>query len=248
MKRRVKSDPAIIEGAFPAIISADVWQAVQDRAALARHRSPVNANAVMRNPLAGLVYCSECGCAMCREQGKKRPLLQCHTPGCATSATYLDTVEDALLETLRSWCATYAAPIARPMPTDTLEQRDALTRQLDGVVAQLTRVQELLETGVYSVQEYLSRKAALDARKSAINAEIDKLTRKSPDEARAAILPDVERVLDAYPLAQSVEQKNALLRSVVDRVIYHKTQSGRARHTGPLLSLDVWPVGAGTSI
>ena len=97
--------------------------------------------------------------------------------------------------------------------------------------------------GVYTPSEYMTRREALRGRQEALRAEIDKLTRKTPDEARAAVLPAVERVLDAYPLAQSAEQKNALLRSVVARCVYHKTQTAkRNQNSASLIELDVWPV------
>ena len=169
-------------------------------------------------------------------------MLVCPTPGCPTSGTYINIIESALLDTLRNWCATYAAPMTRPEPVETYAQREALQRQLDGISSQLTRAQELVETGVYTVQEYIQRKTALEGRRSALCDEIDKLTRKTPDEARAAVLPAVERVLDAYPLAQSAEQKNALLRSVIDHADYHKTQVGAGHNPAKLLSLDVFPI------
>ena len=247
VKKRVsRGDPTIIENAHPAIIAPDVWQAVQDRARLARHRSPVNTNTVIKSPLAGLVVCARCGHYMQRIQSSRRPLLVCTKHGCQTSAAYVDTVETAILETLHGWCATYAAPMTRPEPVDTYAKREALQRQLDGLLTQLTRVQELLEIGVYSVQEYTTRREALRGRQEALRAEMDKLTRKTPDEARAAILPQIERVLDAYPLATSAEQKNALLRSVVDHVIYHKTHAARKNENpADYIELDVFPVTEG---
>ena len=87
---------------------------------------------------------------------------------------------------------------------------------------------------MYTVPEYIQRKTALEARKTALDAEIDKLSRPTPDAVKQAILPAIERVLDAYHDANT-DEKNALLRSVVDRVVYHKTRKG-----GELI-LDVFP-------
>lgn len=233
IKRRVKGKPQIIEGVFPAIVAPDVFNAVQRRIAQARHKSPINANAHMKNPLAGLLICAECGRALVRLQGKHRPIVRCTNPNCTTSGTYLDTVEAALVDVLRGWSAEY---VEEPSGTpDNTAQIDALKRQRDGIAAQLARAYDLVETGVYTVAEYVQRKTALDARKTALDAEIDKLSRPTPDAVKKAILPALERVLDAYPSAETTEQKNALLRSVVDRVIYHKT-----RKNGELI-LDVYP-------
>lgn len=234
VKHRIKCDaPQIVEGVFPAIIARDTWDAVQDRVNQARHASPVNANAVMQNPLSGLIYCAECGRAMVRIQGKHRPILRCVNPHCVTSGAYLDVVEAALLDVLRGWSAEYID--TPPEQPDNASAIDALRHQLDGIAAQMARAYELVETGVYTTAEYIQRKTALDARKTALDAEIDKLSRPTPEAAKWAILPAVRRVMDVYPHAVTAEDKNRLLRSVVQRVEYHKTKKG-----GPLM-LDVYP-------
>ena len=239
VKKTVRADPyVVIPDTHPAIIDMDTWQAVQDRAAKSRHRSPVNTNEHLRNPLAGFVYCAECGAMMSR-QYSARIMLRCPRPGCPTCGSYLDAVEDALLDVLSSWCAEYAdAPSAprRPSPL-----HEAVARQLAQVDAQITRAQELVEQGVYSVAEYMARREALDARRIALNAELDKLYVQPPEEAIPAILPQIRRVLDAYPRAETAEQKNALLRSVVQKVVYHKTERGWINHKADM-ALDVYPV------
>ena len=246
--RRVKKPaliepPVRVENAHEPLVSPETWQAVQDRARLARHHSPVNRSSVVKNPLAGLIRCAECGKALQRDMSQRGPVLRCLTHGCPTRSTYLTTVEEALLDILRSWCATYAAPMTRPEPIDRYAQREALQRQLDGLTAQLTRAQELVEIGVYTPSEYVTRRDALRGRQEAIRAELDKLTRMTPDEARAAILPACERVLDAYPLARTPEQRNELLRSVIDHVVYHKTQvSHRNEPSAKYLTIDVYPL------
>lgn len=244
VKQRTRIKPPVsVDNAHPAIVSPDVWQAVQDRASLARYRSPVNTAATMQNPLAGLVRCAECGNVMLRDMSPRGPVLRCMTRGCPTVAAYLDTVETALLEILASWCADYAEPMTRPEPVEDVQRRDALRRQLDTVAAQLTRAMELVETGVYTASEYVTRREALEGRKKALTAELDKLTHKTPEQARAAILPALRRVLDAYPYAETAEQKNALLRSVVARVDYHKTQAAkRNQSSADFMTLDVWPI------
>lgn len=245
VKRRVRNQaaPVIVENAHPAIIARDVWDAVQARAKTASRRSPVNSNKEIKSPLAGLVICPECGKYMQRILSRRRALFVCMTPNCPTSGTYSDIVEDALLNTLRDWCAVYATPMTRHEPAEDAQHREDLRRQIDQTEAQLARAMELVETGVYSATEFIARKTALEARMSALAEELDKVTRKTPEEARAAILPALCRVVDAYPSAQSAAQKNALLRSVVDHVIYHKTRSAKKNEDpAQFITLDVYPV------
>ena len=241
-KRRIKSKPIVIDGALPAIVDRKVWQAAQNRSEKARHKSPITTNAEMKSPLAGLVVCPLCGHYMQRIQSSRRPLLVCVTHGCKTSGMYVDEVEAVLLDVLKSWKMLYSQPSTEPVKDNSAE-RDALIRQRDQIEAQLTRAQELVETGIYTPSEYMKRRNELEGRLKALQAEADKLTSVTPDEARRAILPAVERVVDAYPLAQTVEQKNALLRSVIDHIDYHKTQAAkRNENPAKYLSLTVYPI------
>lgn len=232
-----------VEAAFPALIDAETWQAVQDRVDSQHHVSPVNSNAVMKNPLSGLVVCGQCGRTMVRTQGRNRALIVCLNPNCQTSGTYLDIVEDALLEILEGWCADYVQPEAVEKHDDHADEIAALRRQIATARAQITRAQELVETGIYSPSDYISRRKALDAQISAAEAEADKLSAPSPEAARAAILPRLRTVLDAYRHAPTAADKNALLRTLLDHVTYHKTASARQSSANPreMLSIDVFP-------
>lgn len=242
-KSRTIAPPISIDNAHPAIISAEVWKAVHDRIALARFRCPVNKSAVMRNPLSGLVFCSECGSALVRKTTPHGPILECPRYDCKTSATYQASIEEAVIDTLKMWCVEYDKPAPRQEPVESIQQREALRRQIDTVSAQLVRAQELVEMGVYSPSEYMTRRDALQGHQEALRAELDKLSRKSPAEARAAILPEIHRVLDAYPYASTAEQKNNLLRSVVRRIIYHKTRAAKRNEKGAsFMTLDIYPI------
>lgn len=241
VKKYVKSTPKImLENTHPAIITPDVWQAVRERAELARHRSPINTNKISANPLAGLVICAECGSVMQMTRSAKR-MISCLNTNCPTCSISIETLEGIILDILRSWCVDYKAPEAPS--SNKSDEIAALRKQLDGIAGQLTRAQELVEMGVYTPAEYLTRREALQGRQDALKAQIGELSHKTTDEARRAILPDVERVIDAYPHAETAEQKNNLLKSIIHHIIYHKTQRAwRGQNPAQHLHLDVYPL------
>ena len=241
VKKYVKSVPSIVvENTHPAIIAPEIWQAVRERAALARHRSPVNTNKVSANPLAGLVICAECGSVMQMTRSAKR-MISCLNTNCPTCSISIETLEGIVLDILRSWCAEYKTPA--PRPDNKAEEITALRRQLDGIAGQLARAQELVEMGVYTPAEYLTRRKALQGRQDALETQMKELSRRTPDEARRAILPDVERVIDAYQFAESIEQKNNLLKSVIHHITYHKTKRAwRGQNPAQHLQLHVFPL------
>lgn len=241
IKKYVPATPGIvIDNTHPAIITPEVWQTVRDRAALARHRSPVNTNKVSANPLAGLVICGECGSVMQMTRSAKR-MISCLNTNCPTCSISIETLEGIVLDILRSWCAEYKEPATKQ--DDRADEIAAIRKQIDGIAAQLTRAQELVEMGVYSPAEYLSRREALQGRQEALKKQVEDLSYQTPDEARRAILPAVERVIDAYPYAESIEQKNNLLKSVIHHITYHKTERAwRGQDPSQYLTLDVFPL------
>lgn len=241
VKKYIRSAPEIVvENTHPAIIAPDVWQAVRDRAALARHRSPVATNKVSANPLAGLVVCAECGSVMQMTRSAKR-MISCLNVNCPTCSIAIDTLEGIVLDILQSWCAEYKEPATKQ--DDKAEEIAALRKQIDGIAAQLTRAQELVEMGIYSPAEYLSRREALKGRQEALNRQVEGLSRQTPDEARRAILTEVRRVIDAYQFAENIEQKNNLLKSVIHHITYHKTERAwRGQDPAQHLTLDVYPL------
>lgn len=241
VKKYVKATPEIVlENTHPAIVSSEVWKAVRERAALARHRSPINTNKISANPLAGLVICTECGSVMQMTRSAKR-MISCLNTNCPTCSISIETLEGVILDTLRSWCADYESPESQP--DNKTEEIAALRKQIDGIAGQFVRAQELVEMGIYTPAEYLTRKEALQSRQEALKKQMGDLSRKSPDEARRAILPDVERVIDAYPHAQTAEQKNLLLKSIIHHITYHKTQRAwRGQNPAQYLKLDIFPL------
>lgn len=239
-KKHINANPTIVENAFPAIIDMDLWERVQARAEQSSFRSPVNTREELRNPLAGLIVCSECGHRMWLMSSKRRPVLVCMHHGCKTSGTYVDIVETALLEILAEWKTTYVEPSEQP--TQNTGLLDSLRSQLNQTVQQLEKIQEFVEIGVYTPSEYIARRDSLLARKAALESEIGTLSAPSQSDVNAVLLPKIEYVLQAYQYAQTVQQKNDLLRSVIDHVVYYKTHQARKNENpATFLRLEMFP-------
>lgn len=242
VKRTVKSDPVITEHAHPAIISDDLFSRVQDMFAASRHALHTRPEVALVNPLAGLLYCSVCGKLMSVRGGKSKKLITCRTRGCPTTGIYVYDVVDAILAQLSAWCAEYRDPTPDPGDVGDDDARAALNRQAMRLRDQITRAQELVELGVYSPAEYLQRKNDLQQRLDAVQQRLDAPPTVSPSAAIAAAVPAARRVLDAFPLASTVEQQNALLKSVISRVDYSKTHASvRGETPSDYLTVTVYP-------
>lgn len=252
--RRVASRPksenaVIVDGRHEAIIEEPLWREVQ--AMFATHaRHPGNAAKKLTNPLAGLVVCSECGFHLNAKPsaGRRGPFLTCFTQRCPTYAAYLFAVEDAILKALEGWVEEFSGDADARRRFDASANADTAARkqlaaQREALDEQLRRSYDLLEQGVYTVGEFRQRRADLTARIAAVDEALGGLDSAPKPAPRAALIPRVITVLETYRTCETPEQKNALLRTVVDHVVYHKTQRGyRNNNPGDFLTIEVYPV------
>lgn len=247
VKSRPRSDAALlVDGRHEAIVDRALFDRVQ--AMFATHeKRPKNKLAPVANPLGGLVVCAQCGRHMQQKPSPNRhgPFLYCPTQRCPTCSAYISAVEDAVLTALRGWVDEIeAAPEGPSAPA--ADANGAALAQLNDqrstLTAQLERLYDLLEQGVYSIHEFRARREDLNGRLARIDDAIADLGKPPRPDPRIALLPQIRTVIDGYSLATSAEQKNTLLRSVIDHIVYHKTQRGlRNNAPGDFLSIEVYP-------
>lgn len=242
---------SLLPGRHEPLVSEADFAAAQD---LLSHNPsrPGPKEAAMKNPLAGLVYCSKCGRAMVRRPygGNYPDSLICPYTSCDTVGSRLETVEAAVLESLRRWLADLYAG-KRPEETDEAaelaradRQIAAVKKELEDLQKQLSRIYDLTEQGVYTSDDFINRSKENAARREAAEQRLVELSDRKKQlhaviVARDQLAPDLHHVLDAYPMA-TVEEKNALLKTVLSRVIYSKSTRERWS-TGSDLRLDLIP-------
>ena len=241
VKRSVTTDGAIVvENAHPAIIDRALFDKVQ-AIMHERHIQPRNnINKPLSNPLAGIVHCAVCGRIMRAQHSKRGYQLICPNYGCSTVGAPIYVVESALLETLQGWCAEYSeAPDAPEPHTD---NTPALQRQLSTLEVRLAKARELVELGIYSPAEYSDQKTMLTRQIDSIKREMAEQAAPPVANAIHSIVPEIKTVLDAYPLAETPAEKNALLKTIVQKVEFEKFVKGtRTSGPGQHLKLIVYP-------
>lgn len=235
VKKTVPAEtPITIENAHPAIISRELYESAQAR----RGRiAPVNTSKDISNPLAGLIRCSECGYAMTAHRRNAIGIryISCEHRECHTLSAKLDDVESALLAAIQKFAATYTPPQENP---STIKNKAIFERQLEMLQKRLSRARELVELGTYTPQEYLLQRDEIQSKINAVKSQLDNIEAPKPVPVPASV---ISKTIDAYQYAQSAAEKNALLKSIIDHVIYTKTE--RRTHNGSdTFSLDVFPV------
>ena len=244
-KKHIKSDPTIVENAHPAIISDETFNAVQKMFEESNHAAPKHTQAELRNCLSGLLYCSKCGKAMSMRGGRYRNgtdrTVACLTRGCPTYGTYIGIIVDIVLETLHEWCAVFKVP-QQEQPIRDNSQTEHLKRQIATIEAQITKAQELVELGVYTPSEYIQRRDELNNRIKAIQTQLNQEQREPIAQTINTMIPQIERVLEAFPLAASYQEQNELLKTVIARIDYTKTKmANKSVSPESLVSLEIHP-------
>lgn len=249
--RAAEENITIAKGLHPALISQDTFDRAQEF--LARNKSrPGPKQVSMKNPLSGLIRCSRCGRTMVRRPyGNGYPDgLICPYTSCDTVSSTLTTVENALLDTLRLWYAELSAGAPAPSGfADDLElvkaHLSSLHDELDRLRKQLSRAYDLVEQGVYTSDVFLSRSRTLSAQieeteRAIVHEEQEQTRLQLTIQNQSEQLPRLAHVLDTYSPSLPAQERNELLRSILDHVEYSKTSRERWSN-GSDMSLDLFP-------
>ena len=203
----------------------------------------------LKNPLAGIMRCSECGFVMARFDRKQsvyyrprgdrsnpiyypaKPIIAC-THKCKTKSHTLEYVEVALIESLKEWIIQNKKVIEdysnnqNTIISNIVNQLEVLNKELDKEKIKLERLRDFLDEGIYDKKTYLERSKIVEDSISTLNAQISKISTENEEikmEKLKTLIPKVETCISEY-FNLSVKEKNEMLRSIIEKVIYTKTQ------------------------
>lgn len=217
---------------------------------------PVNGRNTVKNPLAGIVVCAKCGKRMVRRpySGQRAETLLCADTSCDNISADLNVVEKRILEALRDWLSDYRlkwdiSDDEDNSATVVAVKEKALRRlvsEYETLNKQLDNTHNLLEQGIYSTEQFLDRSRKLSERiqknesdRLALGADI--AAEKKREQGRKKIIPKVERLLDVYETMPDPKSKNDMLKEVLEKVVYLKTQNGRWHGSPDDFELTLYP-------
>lgn len=249
-------DVPLYEGRHEALVSREDWHKAQEMLAK-NFTPPVPRGKSQKNAFTGLIVCGLCGRKMqrtCVSSGQavpREPMIFCISrSACPTISHRYDEVEKMVLDTLRGWMAAYstgASPFPhRDMSEQLLTSLKQFEKHLADLDARMNRAFELVETGVYSPELYVERKSALDTERASVMKQIDnikaELEKLANDETiRREFLPKLQHVLESYETAENALEKNRLLKTVIEKIVYTKTVRVTSNNPGNL-KLQVYPL------
>ena len=246
--RQKKGDYLRVEGKHEAIISKEDFDLVQAKLKACSTKY-VKEEKELKNPLAGIMRCSECGFVMARFDRKQsvyyrprgdrsnpiyypaKPIIAC-THKCKTKSHTLEYVEVALIESLKEWIIQNKKVIEdysnnqNTIISNLVNQFEVLNKELDKEKIKLERLRDFLDEGIYDKKTYLERSKIVEDSISTLNAQISKISTENEEikmEKLKTLIPKVETCISEY-FNLSVKEKNEMLRSIIEKVIYTKTQ------------------------
>ena len=244
ISRPINKNAKIADGLHPAIIDDALFLKAQEKRK-ANYQKPFFEG--IKNPLAGLIYCSVCGKSMYRRPAGKRckeDMIQCTTHGCPTSASYYHYIEEKLLVSLNKWLEDYRIQVKDISPENYAQQLNLLQSQLNAAQnesetskKQLSKAMDLLEKDIYSVEMFqqraseLNEKIALSSRSiSDLSVKIDSIRTKAVQKEE--VIARWERILSLYPQVDDPAVKNALMKELLTRIEYSKPHKGNRQNGG----------------
>lgn len=230
----------VFEGKHPAIIDLELWEKVQ----AIKGTHPRNHNSKnLTNPLAGLMYCQNCGRAMVGrkyhdKEGKERcaPRFHCaDRKGCGTASARMDDVLNEVARVLQTTLDEFEVKVESGVD-DSAEIHRQMVERMERRLAELRKEEvkqwkEKMQSGMPEhvfkelneplVREIEDLEHDLCEAKDATPEPIDLGTKIVTLKAALEALQDPDA---------PVKQKNRLLKACIERITYSREKVGNFGH------------------
>ena len=254
ISRPRNQDYLIYDGLHDPIIDSKTWELVQEKR---KQNAPkVKHSNTIQNPLVGLLFCEKCGKPMQRRpyaKVDKPATLICSNPKCDNVSSKLYIVENKIIESLKIWFKNYKVDYevkdnSNTENTRLIKKSIANTKkELKKEDTKLDKIYDFLENGIYSKDEFINRsKTIKDNIQSLENKlkEYTELLNKNNEiqNQKETIIPKLENVIDLYGKLETAEDKNTLLKSIIAKVTYLKTEKAIKKDADPTnFELHIYP-------
>lgn len=243
VESRRKDDNCMkVTGNFPAIITQEQFELAQKIRVNQPTSNPKSDN-TLQNPLSGLIYCSKCGAQMTRAASNTKlnyPVLRCPNNHCNNISAPVSLIEERLLSGLENWLSEYEFKwnfVEKSQYEDSsrnIKQSviSELEQQILTLDKQILNTYDLLEQEVYTIDIFKERLQVLKKKKGETGEQLQSLKTElilseQRKKAKHDYIPEVKRILDVYKTIGDVYIKNSMLKNVLERAEYLKTERNK---------------------
>lgn len=226
-------DATWIQGKHEPLIDEETFATAQRR--LEKGMTRVRSSAEPVNPLAKFMICQECGAViLLKRNHAKVGYMMCPSLRCKTVSHKFTEVEARLLSELSEALRGYSKYLEdnSPVIEEKRQQRLSVAVRIDAEIKKketmIERCCELLEEGIYTKEKYFSRVKNLEGELHELVEYRQSLEHNTEDDELDRIktgIPILEKCLRKYHQLD-VRTKNDMLRSLIEKVEYIKTEKG----------------------
>lgn len=246
-KRRLTSDDyLVVPGKHPALISQEIFDKAQT---LWSGNAPVKANNTITNPFARLMFCKHCGKAIsyasyAHKEGKVQPrMVHRESELCKVKSAFYDDVLNLVIQGLKMQIADFDFKLNNAEAQNALHQHqqivESLKKELKSQESKRMQLFEYLESGIYTKEEFMERKAILVDRIEKLKANIEAQEKETPTNVDyQELIYKFTEVVDALSDSDvSAKRKNDLLKGIIKKIEYDCEDLGRGKGGNVILDI-----------
>lgn len=244
-RKQAKEDVIIAKGKHKAIVPLELFEAAQEK----KDNNPrAKWDMPLQNPLAGLIWCKNCGKALAQHPyPHAETRIECRNRhGCNANSAKLREVIEAVVFALEM---EHLPELEVKLHNDegksaTIQKKqiEKMRLELDELHVKEERQHDLLESGTYSEETFLKRNKALHIEIEALKSKIYEAKQNLPKDIdyQGKIIKLKDAIAGMRDDTLSAEQKNRLLKAIVQRIEYefigrHRRQTRFRLHISLLL-------------
>lgn len=238
--RKINHNCYYIDGIHDGIIDEDIFYKAQE---IRKNNitSSTKKDLSLKNPLSGLLYCSICKSMMTRvgkNPHNKHDIIRCPNNNCCNVSAPIFLVEQKIISELSDWLLNYEIKIDRNINQNNKNQVKiikssirTIKHEIEQLDKQISQTYDLLERLVYTEEVFDLRKKELSVKRESYTKNLLELEKKAKDEEMLSetkeILPQSKKLLYEYEQVESVQKRNEILRSLLHRVEYLKSEKNK---------------------
>lgn len=167
--------------------------------------------------------------------------LMCSKAHCLTVSSQLFLVEDEILRMIKEHLNNRKQLIENYKPNQEEEEIENIgiyKKKIKELEKQLDKAYDLVENGVYTAEEFTKRTKKIKNNIKINNQELNKLLSKSDINKLKPMLAIGEKIITNYKNIKSTDEKNQLLKSIINEIEYIKIKGGKADYNKFELKID----------
>ena len=219
------------DGKHESLVPEETFKAAQQ----SFHSDKTKGDFTLQNPLAGLLVCQKCQRALRYytykiSEGSNTRYQHKDAQTCSVKSAYSKDVIDALIHGLKMYLENFQTMLDNKPDADETEiQKQIHTLELEKkkIDRVLSKIFDDYESGVYTANEFVQRKAKHNARLEAIEKEIRELEDAIPEreeyKEKIVYLHDAIEMLKDESI--SAEAKNQYLKQFIQKIEFSRENS-----------------------